>query len=402
MVRHIPSPRTLVTISNISDKIGGQKPMYDDCVTLDPPAVIGIGQAIVNFSIGVDLVRYSAADIVSRNTSSLGWIGSTKATGWESVASNALNQLNQAVSELQKVTTDLAPIKADMQNRIERANYLASQQPTVRPAPPESQDEDDGWGAWVKKYVDKVPIVSDIFDDGYNAGRKLRNGDIDLDTAITVASILPYGRIAKLGKYLPRGVKYASGSARYLSKGARSLIASLRAARVTRMERYADIARNLRELGYAKKDIADILYVYDKIADVPGASRLLVDLQAGNATAQGALAELTYIASLRQRGFEIEKVADAINGKKAADILLKDRVIDVKDYNWANPIYRNPAVVQRRIDQLMKQVDRLSQMEEYKGRKIEFAFTDKDHAPRELIEALESRGVEVTQVTWIK
>lgn len=150
---------------------------------------------------------------------------------------------------------------------------------------------------------------------------------------------------------------------------------------------------------YGDKVGNDILRTYDEIADIEGADRLLDDLVSGDSTAQGALSEIGYAASLKKQGVEIEKVGDVIDGKKAGDILIKNGpVIDVKDYNWKSRYYRDPKNVERSRNSLLKQVQK--HKERYKKRALEYAFTDLEETPPEIIEALRSEGVEVRQVTW--
>ncbi|MBV9788768.1 MAG: hypothetical protein JOZ51_11370, partial [Chloroflexi bacterium] len=142
----------------------------------------------------------------------------------------------------------------------------------------------------------------------------------------------------------------------------------------------------------------DILQTFDQIAHVKGSDQLMKDLLSGSRTTrQGALSELGYAASLQKRGFELEKVGDVINGKKAGDIVVKNGpVIDVKDYNWNAASYQSERGLQRTADRMVRQAQK--HQERYPGREIEFAFTE--NPPQAIADALKNAGVKVTKVTW--
>lgn len=151
-----------------------------------------------------------------------------------------------------------------------------------------------------------------------------------------------------------------------------------------------------------------ILYAFDTIADINGSDNLWNSLHAegdkgGFSTTEGALAELTYVAHLRQRGAEIERVSDFLPGladpsqdQAAADIVLRDRIIDVKKYDWSK---YTEFLIKMTVTKFKKQA--ALHRSRYPGREIEYAFTDLENMPQEIKEALEELGVDVTQVpSW--
>ncbi len=168
------------------------------------------------------------------------------------------------------------------------------------------------------------------------------------------------------------------------------------------IEKYGENAHQIMEKIPNRQDAIDTLQMFDTIADIPGADRLMKNLiSREDRIRQGALSELGYAASLRQRGFEIEELA-SVQGKpskQTVDIIIKDGpVIDVKDYNWRAPFYKNPANVQKVTDEFVTQA--MKHQERYPGRKIEYAFTDLENVPKEIVEALKKIGVNVKPVTW--
>lgn len=168
------------------------------------------------------------------------------------------------------------------------------------------------------------------------------------------------------------------------------------------IEKYGENAHQIMEKIPNRQDAIDTLQMFDTIADIPGADRLMKNLiSRDDRIRQGALSELGYAASLRQRGFEIEELA-SVQGKpskQTVDIIIKDGpVIDVKDYSWRAPFYKNPANVQKVTDEFVTQA--MKHQERYPGRKIEYAFTDLENVPKEIVEALKKIGVTVKPVTW--
>lgn len=98
-----------------------------------------------------------------------------------------------------------------------------------------------------------------------------------------------------------------------------------------------------------------LLQRFDALSNrVKGAEQLLKDLAAGESTTRGAIGEISYIEMLLKDGYEIERVADWVNGKKAADIILKDAtVIDVKYYDWTNWRWRVDSEVEKSVDKMV-------------------------------------------------
>ncbi|MCG8351807.1 MAG: hypothetical protein MI924_28905, partial [Chloroflexales bacterium] len=167
------------------------------------------------------------------------------------------------------------------------------------------------------------------------------------------------------------------------------------------VKRYGDNARQIISK-YGNKLGQDILITYDRVADIDGADRLMRDLLSGtgqtmNSTARGALSELGYAASLRERGFVIEKLADVIDGQKAGDIVIRDGpVIDVKDHNWSR---LNEHIIRNQTQEFIEQAQRHRQR--YPGRPVVFAFTDWEHIPQSVVNTLRAHDITVTEVTWL-
>jgi WXG100 family type VII secretion target len=139
-------------------------------------------------------------------------------------------------------------------------------------------------------------------------------------------------------------------------------------------------------------DAIEILHNYSKIADVPGADRLMVDLLAGGPTAKGAVGEIKYAASL---GDDIAKVQDLVGGKKAADIVLNDgTIIDVKNWNFDSPWYTSQEKLDHTIKDLIKQVN--LRRKQYGDVPIEYVFLcPEEKIPSSIVEALKELGVMV-------
>lgn len=128
---------------------------------------------------------------------------------------------------------------------------------------------------------------------------------------------------------------------------------------------------------------------------VKGIEQLAQDLAAGSSTTHGAIGELTYVEMLLDDGFEIERVADWINGKKAADIILKDgTVIDVKFYDWKSWRWQVPGEVEKSSAKMVEQV--ALRKKQYPGADIVYVFAGgTGDVPAELRKALEKAGATV-------
>lgn len=93
---------------------------------------------------------------------------------------------------------------------------------------------------------------------------------------------------------------------------------------------------------------------------------------------------------------QIARVGDVINGKKAADIILKDgTVIDVKYYDFSQRIYRFDFAIQSEIKKMTEQIA-LRRLQ-YPNAPIRYVFvgTTMDQIPPKLLQALRDLGVEV-------
>lgn len=142
-------------------------------------------------------------------------------------------------------------------------------------------------------------------------------------------------------------------------------------------------------------DAVEILHGYNKIADVPGADRLMKDLVSGGTTAQGAIGEIKYAASL---GDDVVRVGDVIDGRKAADIVLNDgTIVDVKNWNFDSAWYADKNNIDNKIVELVDQVN--LRKKQYDTDSIEYVFLcPKEKIPNSIIEALEELGVVVKGV----
>ena len=140
------------------------------------------------------------------------------------------------------------------------------------------------------------------------------------------------------------------------------------------------------------RNASEVFSQYDEIAQVPGADNLLRDLRAGGTTTTGAAGEVRYFASIQD---EIAEVGSRIDGRKAADGILKDgTVVDVKNYNFANPFYDSPARLDDVIDKMLTQID-LRRLQ-YPGQPIRYVFTSPiSEVPKPIREALTEAGVEI-------
>lgn len=156
--------------------------------------------------------------------------------------------------------------------------------------------------------------------------------------------------------------------------------------------------RTLRHAPYHGELPVELLERFDRLSDIPGADRLLVDLAAGESTTKGAIGELHYIEMLLKKGEQIERIAD-INvktGKKAADIVLKSRkkVVDVKYWDWTQRFWRKPENVTDVAEELRRQV--LRRKEEYPGSPILYVFAgQKKDIPQPIVKALTEAGAKV-------
>lgn len=147
-----------------------------------------------------------------------------------------------------------------------------------------------------------------------------------------------------------------------------------------------------------------ILNSYELIHDIPGSEDILKKLAQEGPKARngavnkmnGALGELAYASSLRRNGTDIERVADRIQSLESpnrivdgGDIILRDRVVDVKNYDWSKRLYSSRGGIQKKMKELEEQI-RLHN-ERYPGRTIELAFTNYDNMQPQFKQALLER-----------
>lgn len=152
----------------------------------------------------------------------------------------------------------------------------------------------------------------------------------------------------------------------------------------------------LEQARFSGYDGVELLQRFEKLSGrVIGAEQLLLDLAAGSSTTTGAIGEMSYIEMLLSNGFEIERVADWINGKKAADIILKDgTVIDVKFYDWGSWRWKVPGEVEKSAGKMVEQV--ALRKKQYPGADIVYVFAGaKGDVPVALRKALEKAGAKV-------
>lgn len=190
-------------------------------------------------------------------------------------------------------------------------------------------------------------------------------------TPETTAALMNYKRVLKLAKADPRvGVL---------------------------LEKYGvDGVRAMEHAPFHGWDGLDMLQRFDKLnGKVKGAEQLLRDLAAGESTTRGAIGEISYIEMLLEDGYQIERVADWINGQKAADIVLKDKtIIDVKYYDWSNWRWRVPAEAEKSAQSMVTQV--ALRKKQYPGSDIVYVFAGaKGDVPPEVAKALNKAGVKV-------
>lgn len=247
----------------------------------------------------------------------------------------------------------------------------------------------------VAGFIPGLGVVPDLL----NAGIYIAEGDFGNAAMSGLAAIPGLGDAIK-GVDKARDIAKAVDKIDDAADGTRALDKANDARRGLSklVEKYGDDgARIVDEYGEYG---GDILKTYDQIAHVKGSDQLMKDLLSkSDSVRQGALSELGYAASLQKRGFEIEKVGDVINGKKAGDIVVKNGpVIDVKDYDWSAFTYKSERGIQQTADRLVQQAQK--HRERYPGREVEFAFTDLEHAPKAIVDALRKAGVKVTKVTW--
>jgi hypothetical protein len=143
------------------------------------------------------------------------------------------------------------------------------------------------------------------------------------------------------------------------------------------------------------EDPLALLQRFDAVSHLEGADRLLADLAAGSTTTKGAIGELYYIDILLKRGTKIERIADVVGTKKAADIVLKNRtVVDVKYYDWTAPQWRSPAFVRAAADELVVQA--LRRQREYPRYAVVYVFGgSRSEIPSPIVKALEKAGAKV-------
>lgn len=254
---------------------------------------------------------------------------------------------------------------------------------------------------WIHTALDVAGLIPALgaIPDGINAGIYLIEGDWGSAGISAVAMVPIFGEGATVTKY---GVRITRESVERLGregveKGIKEVVEAAGKKGVKEVGEKA-LRDRVIEL-YGKKDGGDILQTLDELADVDGAERLLDDVLALGSTAQGALSEIGYAASLKRRGVSIEKVGDVIGGKKAGDILVKNGpVIDVKDYHWGDSFFKNPKNVEKVKKEIQDQV--ALHRKRYPGRPIQYAFTELASVPSKIIDALKELHVDVKQVTW--
>lgn len=342
--------------------------------------------------------------------------------GWEGKGSAAFfaemeNDVFPAVQRLRQVLDEARTVTLEAKAILERAEQEAGalfqdEQESVTAKPISSYGFSSGSGnlnAAPSQGTSVMDVVHGALDvagfvpglgavpDLINAGIYAIEGDLGNAALSGVAAVPIIGDAIK-GVDKARDVAKAVDKLDDLADGARAVDKANDARRGAGklVAKYGDDgARIADEYGeYA----GDILQTFDQIAHVKGSDQLMKDLLSGSRTTrQGALSELGYAASLQKRGFELEKVGDVINGKKAGDIVVKNGpVIDVKDYNWNAVSYQSESGLQRTADRMVKQAQR--HQERYPGREIEFAFTE--NPPKAIADALKNAGVKVTKVTW--
>lgn len=142
-------------------------------------------------------------------------------------------------------------------------------------------------------------------------------------------------------------------------------------------------------------DGVQILQMYERIAHIKGSEKILKRLGDIRGQAQGARGELMRAEELLSQGVTVERVADAIGGKEAADLVLKGNIIeDTKEFtgrNWERWMKLPSFIRNSEIKRMIKQV--ALRREQYPGATIRYVF----YGPvsPDMVEALEKNGVEV-------
>jgi hypothetical protein len=164
------------------------------------------------------------------------------------------------------------------------------------------------------------------------------------------------------------------------------------------LEKYGvDAVKTMEHAAFHGEFPVELMVRYDRVSQIPGADQLLVDLAAGSSTTKGAIGELTYIEMLLERGEKIERIADVIDGQKAADIILKDKkrtILDMKYIDWTHWRWKLPKNVDEKAQELVRQVAR--RRTEYPGSPIVYVFAgDLKDVPAPIVKALKEAKVDV-------
>jgi hypothetical protein len=123
-----------------------------------------------------------------------------------------------------------------------------------------------------------------------------------------------------------------------------------------------------------------------KIADIPGAQKIVRDLAGGAwAKVKGSRLELEYAVS---HADNIAEIGRQLGGGREIDFVLKNgSFVDVKNYNWALDYYQNSDNLRRTIEQFTRQAD------EYLKHTDMVTFSFKGSVPDAVRAALEHMGV---------
>ena len=142
----------------------------------------------------------------------------------------------------------------------------------------------------------------------------------------------------------------------------------------------------------------DLLRAYSELTRVPG-MRLLFQQVALNAiwAARGAAVQLAVARGLRQKGVNVTRLEDVVEGRAGADVVTQaGPVVEAKNYYWAGPFFQVDENVTEATRRLVRQMELLRRR--YPQRELQLAFSDLHDMPGQMRFVLRSIGVEPTQI----